>query len=325
MWVLFLVTLCVLSASVVTANNNECVATSGSGQFILVAGSHNFLSSDFGKSFVQIPDFYPATEYWHGCSVDESGQHMALGSSTSGLWISHNFGATWASSGADIHDAWLSIATSSAGDRMVATNCFDSSSGHGQMVFSSDFGRTWAVKTAPQYLMFNKVVSDSTGKYLAAIAQSSKTGITTGMLSLSDDFGGSWLAVAVPYDTFLSIATDATGKLLTIAGSKANYVSKDRGAFWETVPKIYPDLWYVNFFRVSASATGQNVLALTNTREIFVSSDFGHTWGIAYNRNESWRYGANSADFKVLVAVTSDDVAVSRDAGETWDFIPLKV
>lgn len=85
MFVLFLVALCVLSASVVATNNNECVATSGTGQYILVAGSHNFLSSDFGNTFVQIPDFYPATEYWYGCAVDETGQHMALGSKSSSL------------------------------------------------------------------------------------------------------------------------------------------------------------------------------------------------------------------------------------------------
>eukprot|EP00981_Chlorochromonas_danica_P002784 scaffold539_cov187-Ochromonas_danica.AAC.5 len=208
---------------------------------------------------------------------------MTIGSKSSGIWYSKDFGQTWTGSDATLLDTYISITTNAIGDRLASAR-----------------------------------------QYLAAIGQQSLT-LKSGILIISDDFGKTWLKLAVPYDTFTSITCDATGQLLTITGTNANYLSKDRGAHWETIAKIYPDLWYINFYRVSASASGKNLLALTNDREVFVSSDFGQTWGIAYNHNESWRYGANSADFKVLVALTSYDVTVSRDAGATWTNVPLKV
>lgn len=308
----------VLGLCVERAMGFFCIAMSGSGQHMLLTGFHNLVSSDYGVTFEQIPDFLTLSEQWHGCVVDESGQHMVLGSYMSGLYVSADFGKTWTKSNLYPIDNWGSIATSAAGDRMVAIYSENADyQGQGSVVVSSNAGLNWNY-THAYYMDYVDVACDDSAEFIATIVHN--YGQSACQLLTSSNFGGNWsFANSAPYDRFYSLATDSKAQRLFITGNKGVHVTADRGATWTTWAN--PEAAYLS--HVTSSASGQQLLASAKDRELYASSDFGQSWKVALNRNDSWASVASNADFSVLAAVSPWSVYVSRDGGATWASPPL--
>lgn len=294
-----------------------CIAMSGSGQHMLLTGFHNLVSSDYGVTFEQIPDFLTLSEQWHGCAVDESGQHMVLGSYMSGLYVSADFGKTWTKSNLYPIDNWGAITTSAAGDRMAVIYSENADyQGTGSVMVSSNGGLNWT-GTYAFHMDYVGIVSDDTAEYIATIVHN--YGQSACQLLTSNNFGGNWSFVnSAPYDRFYSIAADAKAQRLFITGNKGVHVTADRGVTWNTWAN---PVEYLS--RVASSASGQQLLAAGKDRELYASSDFGQSWKMVLNRNDSWSSVASNADFSVLAAVSSWTTVVSRDGGATWATPPL--
>jgi hypothetical protein len=308
----------VLGLCVERAMGFFCVAMSGSGQHMLLTGFHNLVSSDYGVTFEQIPDFLTLSEQWYGCTVGESGQHMVLGSYMSGLYVSADFGKTWTKSNLVPVDNWYKIAMSAAGDRMAAIYSQNADyRGMGSVMVSTNAGFNWT-GTRAFSTVYVDIVSDDSAVFLATIVHN--YGQSAGQLLTSDDFGYNWaFANSAPYDSYYALAADSQAQRLFITGSKGVHVTADRGATWTTwANPVAPYLSHL-----ASSASGQQLLASANYRELYASSDFGQSWKVVLNRNDSWASVASNADFSVLAAVSSWGVVVSRDGGATWATPPL--
>lgn len=294
------------------------IAMSGSGQHMLLAGSHNLISSDYGVTFHHIPDFLTLNEQWHSCAVDESGQHMVLGSYMSREYVSEDFGKTWTKSNLSPTDNWLKIRTSSAGDRMVAIYSENANyQGTGSVAVSTNAGYNWT-GTRALPTDYVDIVTDDYAVLLATIVHNFEQSVC--QLLISDDFGYNWSFVnSAPIDSYYALAADSKAQRLFIAGKKGVYTTADRGATWNTWANPVEHL-----NSVACSASGQQLLASAEGRELYASSDFGQSWKVVLNHNDSWYSVASNADFSVLAAVSSwTSVYVSRDGGATWTSPPL--
>jgi hypothetical protein len=186
------------------------VDSSATGQ-VIVAVEHNgaaFLSSDFGASWASVTVAVPLTpaaapttisEGWYRVKLSADGNTIALVANSfgdpmlgsgSGVFVSHDRGATWTRGFSLVAD-YTALAMSSDGTRIAATvsnpNTLNSSStAPGRVLLSTDGGATFAPVTMPgSDTDWRAIAMSSDGDKMAAAAGNFEATPGTGQLYTS--------------------------------------------------------------------------------------------------------------------------------------------
>lgn len=156
------------------------------------------------------------------------------------------------------------------------------------------------------------VASSADGRKLVATDQGS--GVGTGGIYTSTDYGLNWVYRGLPNKGFVSVASSADGNKLVAVDSNAPgaiYTSSDSGVTWTA------RLTLMNWVSVASSSDGTKLVAAVSGGQIYTSTDSGVTW-TARDSARAWKSLASSADGTKLAATTGGQFYTSSDSGVTW-------
>jgi photosystem II stability/assembly factor-like uncharacterized protein len=213
-----------------------------------------------------------------------------------------------AGSGAQGASRWRSIGPNSNGGKMV----FDPKGSKRLMVvpedqatvfLSDDGAQTWReMRTMP--LAFGhpiEAVADPTNGDRAYIAMSEGRafGLYEGAILTTDDGGKSWTTLDFPNVEVTGLAIDGSGRLLAATGADSVYVSRDRGATWESIPTPWG-------YTSDAAFSGGD-LYVGGFAGLYVFRDIAA--GID---------GPHKVLGKAVTSLAADDSAIVADTGYSW-------
>jgi len=127
---------------------------------------------------------------------------------------------------------------------------------------------------------------------------------------------------------FTSVASSANGRNLAAASDGVIHLSHDYGESWETATATNGPTW----ISVATNAEGSQLVSLDTQHNVWISRDFGVTWG--YNNNLppydpyydcSHTKVTSSASGQYLSVLCNLELRVSDDFGITWStrsFLP---
>ena len=181
------VTWTAISTSYLPATNAYwAMAISSTGQYMAVgAGQANpfYVNSNYGAGAWTTPTTGAPVGYI-SIAMSATGQYITACcnniSSNAGVYLSTNYGVTWASSGLPTLNTWWNLGISSTGQYMIA-------SGVGNVSISSNYGVNWIMTTIPTSSANQSCCISSTGQYMFAYTA------TGGYVS--NTYGATWTAL----------------------------------------------------------------------------------------------------------------------------------
>ena len=230
---------------------------------------------------------------------------------------------------------WLSLASSSAGNRMYAAG--------GSGVFNStDYGHTWNGPFSALAGSWNSVATSADGKTVIA-------GVPSKAVQLSTDAGATWLtigsllasnaiAVACSYGADKAIVANKTGLVYTnnpsgvwvsigasaatcvaFSGNGNNYAAGNTSGKVVSLLGGSATLTNKAVTAIVISADGTQLAACVNPGGIYTSANGGVSWSVSAAPWTSWNCLAASADGSRLIAgVTNGLLYASANLGATW-------
>jgi hypothetical protein len=267
---------------------------------------------DIGSLFARSPDFdlsftlntsAPQNISWYSIAMSSSGQYMAATADGGRIYISSNFGSTFATATAP-SNTWNSIAMSSSGQYMAAA-----ASGVGIYV-SSNYGTDWTITSAPSNLLWKSIAMSSSGEYMAAV-------VLGGGIYVSS--GNGWSITSAPQNlNWTSVSMSSSGEYIAaVAYNSSIYLSSNSGTNWNTIPNS------VSYWTsVSMSSSGQYIAATSGAYSaeiIFISSNFGSTFATATAPSNSWiSIAMSSSGQYIAVTGTGVGIYISSNFGSTF-------
>ena len=259
----------------------------------------------------------PSTNmYWTWVASSTSGQYLAatasaVPASAGGIWISGDFGTTWAQSNAPPNPGgggWTRIASNAAGDKMIAAV-------YGGLIYrSTNYGLDWSsLNTGTGNAYWDGLASDNTGQYLVAIEH------LVGIFN-SNDSGLSWFHTETASLNWSCITSDNTGQKLA-AGAKDEsqlYASSNgqAGATVTWTPQNGSEVTSVAFWCMTCDSTGTYLAAapgtVNKTGYIWTSNNSGTSWShCTTSGSQKWTSITSSSDGANLAATTSAGIYIS--------------
>ena len=309
-------------------------------------------ASLFGTSANVLTERYMpggSNKVWVCISLSSTGQYQSAMGGGSYIWISSDYGVTWASRTAYGFMSSRSISLSSTGQYQSTAVA-----NGGYIMTSSDYGVTWTSRTAPGGLNWFSISLSSTGQYQTAVAYdnnirtSSDYGVTwthrtdpgslkwqtislssTGQYQsligylttiwISSDYGVKWTSITAPGSlNWNSISLSSTGQYQSAVAWNGNiWTSSNYGVGWiERTPTGGTKYWY----SISLSSTGQYQSAVVDAGNIWTSSDYGITWTArTAPGSQGWQMISLSASGQYQTAVVAGSlIFISSNFGETW-------
>lgn len=196
---------------------------------------------------------------------------------------------------------WTGLACSADGMKIVAVSY------NGQIYTSTNFGIAWVSNNVPA-LTWESVACSSDGTKMVAASETIAGGPTGGIYS-STNSGATWQLNTNGDFTILASADGNTW--ITRTGYSTN-----RGSTWVPVSPA-------SLSRRACSAAG-NIVVGANNHQIFVSTNFGTTWGPGTTLTSSNDVGpvASSSDgSRTYATVYGGFIYNSTNSGITW--IPI--
>ena len=259
---------------------------------------------------------------WLSVSISASGKHQSAIEEYGDIYISDDYGTTWAPR--------ENIGTSLTNNvRISLTGQYQTAANGIEIYTSTDYGNTWS-----------KVYNFGTSQIFVSVCLTGQyqTVISSGDgLYQSSDFGVSWTKnTNVNGDLYNSIlAFPTAGISMSFDGQRqiivceAIYLSIDYGSSWTTTTIIddanreFDDH---NWVGCDMSSDGQHMAAIEVTGEIYTSDDFGNNWTKNDNdnvRDRQWQDISISSSGKYQTAIEKNGyVFVSIDYGVTWKISP---
>jgi hypothetical protein len=181
------VTWTAISSSYLPATNAYwALDISSTGQYMAVgAGQANlfYVNNNYGAGAWTTPTTGAPVGYI-SIAMSATGQYITTccnsSSSNAGVYLSTNYGVTWASSSLPTLNTWWNLGMSSTGQYIIA-------SGVGNVSISSNYGVNWIMTTIPTSSAYQSCCISSTGQYMFAYTA------TGGYVS--NTYGATWTAL----------------------------------------------------------------------------------------------------------------------------------
>eukprot|EP01040_Poterioochromonas_malhamensis_P001292 gene1293-1367_t len=255
---------------------------------------------------------------WINVASDGSGQNLVgvsyydVGSSDTGVYLSHDFGKTWKN--VFVNSAGYGLPWTAAAIDSLGINIYVLQQDMG-LYTSVNAGRSWEhpiIDSALIYGNYNSVAVSADGDRVYVT-------VSFGYIYTSNNFGRTFTRTSAPTNNgWMQVTTSGSGQYVA-AVSDGVYVSSNYGSTWQKTSA--PSLgWYSIHF----SADGNNAVAAatggSTSGGIYVSSDFGRTWtATSADRSLKWRsVTSDSTGQQIYAVVGGGDVYYSIDQGKTF-------
>jgi len=242
------------------------------------------LSNNFGTLWIPNTTITTGT----GIAMSANGQFQTYVSNSSGIFLSTNYGFTWAFTfGAG--SAWISVAMSADAQYQLATT---TSSAY----LSTNYGNTWTqIAAITGTLSYNAVSISSTGQYQTIV-------VNNGALWNSRNYGSSWAmnpTAPTGANAWAGISLSSTGQYQTaVTSTNGIYMSSNYGS---TFSQASTNTCY----SIALSATGQYQVAGGAGAFIYVSNNYGLSWTQYPQSYSLWNDVVISANGQYIIATSS--------------------
>ncbi len=253
------------------------IVSSSTGQYITALGPNIiYINSNFGigtwttsLSNVSISD--------NACN--STGQYLVAVGAFNKTFTSSNYGTSWTE--ANISPAILSVVALSSTGQYIAAAGQNSNTALPFIYTNSNYGNgTWTPRTvvSGRTNAFTKIVSSSSGQYLATTSSSSR-------IYVSSDYGVNWTETSNPVANWSTLGMNSTGQYI-ISSSSGNslIISSNYGnGTWTTTssPQLY-------WGPICMDLTGQYITAI-GADKIYINSNFGiGTWTQTQAPSKQW-------------------------------------
>ena len=273
------------------------VATSSSGEYIGAVNSGPnlggpgtvYITSNYGSTWSMVTSV--PSDSWTSVTLSSTGKYVAIvgggsilnsGLSSSYIYTSSDYGATWTQTG--LSTSWISIASSSSGAMIFATStvgCY----------LSSNFGQTWSLSSQ---MVTYYIASSASGQYLLSSNDN--------VLYISSDSGDTWVTWSTGFgNPWKCVTVSSTGQYM-YAGMKAGgyiYMSSNFGI--DFTATSFP---FMAWQGVTTDSTGQYLAAnnCCGSGSVYISTNYGTTYSLTKAPATSWLSIASSDSFSLLVA-----------------------
>ena len=249
---------------------NGLIALSSDGTFMLVADSAQagliYLSTNGGKSWS--PQYSMGRAAWGRPTMSSTGQYMAVSATGTKIWVSNNYGATWAER--DEARSWKSVSISADGHTILATT-----DGLNNIFSSTNYGGTWETMTA----------TASNWRYAVPSGDGSKIAVCMNSdgLYLSTNGGASatrmksFAAYSVNENSCAGVGMSSNGTtIVLLLGSYGHMlISTNSGSTWTEVTRFAG----IGLSNLSVSSDGTRISAVdASSGNLYVSTDSGRSW-----------------------------------------------
>jgi hypothetical protein len=251
-----------------TLVGNQYIAMSASGQYqtyvqgypVSTINGSIFISSNYGNSFTVSAG---VTGNWLSVAISASGQYQSAVSFQGpypGIYISSNYGVSWAFS----YNAPLGYATNIA---MSATGKYQIATTNVQdILISTNYGVSWTNKTIlPPSNAGISIDISASGQFITLACGA------FGMY-ISWDFGNTWSQRYLSSFIMISVAMSSSGQYQTaLINTSSIYLSNDYGNTWNINTGV------TNGIDVDISSSGQYQIVATAGSLVY-SIDYGNIW-----------------------------------------------
>ena len=284
---------------------------------------------------------------WERVSSSENGKFQtavvkAYGSVTGGnLYLSRDFGRSWAPSTNHFNLGWSGVAVSRSGKYQTAV-------AEGNYIYvSKDYGQSWKAIAEAQG-NWTSVAMSADGRYQTAVANSyNNTNYFSTGICCSSDYGKTWTPLSFSYNSWLSVNLSGSGRIQTavsfvIEGTEdpdgrqgCLYNSYDYGNTWELNTNLPPNYYTSSGMsgngRIQVVGLSNCNLAPATPGPIFISCDYGKTFSessapvdnwLNFSLSQSGRYLLAAAyqqtDTNEAIVPGTGGLYASSDFGVTW-------
>lgn len=281
---------------------------------LILTNNDLFNFDNFSKNWFKV---YDATIKWLAVSMSSDGRYQCAIEEYGDIYISNDFGMTWTIKYNIGNAVSNSIAMSSTGQYITASN-------GSNIYISNNYGINWT-----QVYSFGNsniyVCISLNGQYQTIIS----CGDT---VYTSNNYGLTWNGLQdVTSDLYNSIeafptaglAMSYNGQYQTIV-SETIYLSHDYGVTW--FRPIMDEFEDRNWISVAMSSNGEYQTALDSGGDVYISDDYGQTWNYVDNPimlDNEWQSICMSANGKYQSAIEKfGTIYFSIDYGVTWNASP---
>jgi photosystem II stability/assembly factor-like uncharacterized protein len=324
----------------------EYISISENGQYwgLVGSGTNIYTSNNFGQSWVA----RDSIRNWNRIKINSDGQYQIASVFNGGIYTSNNYGITWGynfidtdicsgkidpsaneaccrtewSSGqAEIRN-WKSVAISEVGITQIAASDY-------RLYVTYDGGDNWRIISWCDGYDWQSVDISYDGQKMFAAAKNEE-------IQFSNNFGVTWDSISsnkLAPKPWESISTSYEGKYLLVVSSSGGlndngsiFRSSDFGNTWLEVdlrPDENDNTW--RWLSASISANGQFQAIVGEDLYIYISNDYGQTWG-QKAFPAKWNRVDISNDGKYIVATQyNGNLYISKNYGNTWNLNPIVV
>jgi hypothetical protein len=264
-----------------SSNSYLALSISSTGQYMAVGRGDActmYLNSNYGSgSWTSTTSAFPTGVGFISIAISSSGQYLmaCLNSIIGGVYLSTNYGVSWASSSLPTLNTWWNVGMSSTGQYMIAT-------GTATVSISSNYGINWISASIPSFTINSSCCVSSTGQYMF---------VYTGNGSyFSSTYGSTWNTITNVLPTtaigtnvrFSAISGNGQYILTTINGYYPYLSSGSQSSTTITGPltvagNLYSTLPYIVLGSAAGNQTGVSYLATWSfnqgTAAMYNSSD----------------------------------------------------
>jgi|GEM_PF-4442823 len=289
------------------------VGSSADGMKLFAGGDRGlFVSIDGGQTWDI--NTYPDGYYPYDVEVSADGTTLVTAAEGQNIQTSADMGETWnelTNSGSRL---WTSVAISSNGSKIVATETEGAYA-------SIDSGVTWFAGERKGVRQWSDIAASSDGVHIIASAVDEDTSTATGYLYMSHDSGATWTQMTDQGNRmWSSVAISDNGTVVATNRTNTNqgevYISKDNGQTWAAQDTLGSGDWGA----VAVTPDGHRIIVGKNYERVYTSQDGGDTWQQSdLSSFGKWK-GIAIADDGLTALVVADYgfVRGTSDGGVTW-------